>query len=347
MLVLAFLAAFRLTPDSAAIEFRQPQMTVSGNTLAVTFGAGNAIYFSTSTNRGESFTPPVKVAESGVLSLGRHRGPRVAVSGPAYVISAVVGETGRGVDGDLIAWRSTDNGKTWSAGAKVNDVPGSAREGLHAMAAGPDGLLYVTWLDLRAKGTRLYGAHSTDRGVTWSKNVLVYESPQGTICECCHPSLAVGARGTVSAMWRNALDGSRDLYLAGSSDGGMTFGAPEKLGAGTWPLKGCPMDGGGLARAADGRIVSVWRREDQVYLAPAGGMETKIEEGKDPAIAATSEGVYAAWSTAAGLRARVPGKPAPVPLAPEGGYVQLAAFGDGAVVAAWETKGSIAFRVVR
>ncbi len=41
----------------------------------------------------------------------------------AIVISAVVGEKGRGADGDLIAWRSVDGGKTWSVGKAINGVP--------------------------------------------------------------------------------------------------------------------------------------------------------------------------------------------------------------------------------
>ena len=33
-----------------------------------------------------------------------------------------------------------------------NDVPDSAREGLHAMAADVNGNLFAVWLDLRSKG---------------------------------------------------------------------------------------------------------------------------------------------------------------------------------------------------
>ncbi len=47
----------------------------------------------------------------------------------------------------------------------------------------------VFWLDLREKGTVLYASKSMDHGETWSKNILVYRSPDGSICECCHPSI--------------------------------------------------------------------------------------------------------------------------------------------------------------
>jgi hypothetical protein len=156
------------------------------------------------------------------LSLGNHRGPRVAVAGDAVIVTAIAGTLGGGKDGDLMAWRSADGGRTWSPAVKVNDVDGAAREGLHAMAA--RGSTVVTaWLDLRAKGTQLYASISSDAGRTWSRNILVYQSPSGTICQCCHPSLAITEAGEILVMFRNALDGHRDFYLARGKAG--AFGA--------------------------------------------------------------------------------------------------------------------------
>ena len=343
MLPLLFLA-IHVAPD-AGLEFKQPQLAAGAGVVAMTFGSANAIYFSSSTDQGRTFSKPLKVAEGGPLSLGRHRGPRIAVTPGGFVISAIAGVKGRGADGDLKAWRSAD-GKTWLGPVTVNDVPDATREGLHAMVSGPDGVLFATWLDLREKGTRLYGSVSRDGGATWSKNVLVYHSAGGTICQCCHPSALIDAHGTIYAMWRNALSGNRDMYLAKSADGGKTFASAEKLGAGSWPLNACPMDGGGLAIGADGKMITVWRRGTAVFLASPGGAETKIEAGKDPALAAGADGIYAVWSTGAALHARVPGKPAPVVLAAEGAYPQLVAVPKGPVLAAWESKGSIQVRVL-
>src|SRR5437667_228006 len=81
-------------------------------------------------------------------------------------------------------------------------------------AVAADGHLAAAWLDDRIgpKGKRLWGAFSSDAGATWSKNVMLYENPGGTICECCHPSLAALGRGEFAVMWRNAMDGYRDFY---------------------------------------------------------------------------------------------------------------------------------------
>jgi len=350
MLWLALVLAAQFVPRTA-IDFRQPQLAATNDTVAVTFGSGNTVYFASSADGGKTWGEPVAVAEPGALSLGNHRGPRVVMSRGAIVISVIAGKQGKGADGDLLTWRSTDRGKTWARAATVSDQPGAAREGLHAMAASPDGRLFATWLDLRnvqpgRAGTELWGATSADAGLTWSKNFVVYKSPGGTICQCCHPSALFDSTGALLVMWRNAIGGNRDMYITRSKDGGRTFTEPEKLGAASWAIDACPMDGGGLVQSADGKIMSVWRREKGVYLAPEGGAETLLHEGKNPAIAASADGLYVAWSSPEGVFARVPGHAEPVLLDREGGFVTLTSIPKGGVVAAWERKGTVQFHTL-
>jgi hypothetical protein len=339
------LLALRIGSESPDVQFRQPQLATDGRTVALAFGAGDAVYFARSSDRGQTFSKPVLVANAGKLSLGMHRGPRLAMTPLAIVISAIVGEKGRGADGDLLAWRSTDGGETWSPGVKVNGVSGSAREGLHGMGYG-GGVLYSAWLDLRAQGTRLFGSVSKDGGKTWSKNVLAYQSPSGTICQCCHPSVAVDANGRITVMFRNSLDGARDMYLVRSRDGGNTFASVEKIGNGTWPLNACPMDGGGLATDDKGEISTAWRREKQIFLATPGQPEKQLGVGKDAALAVTPRGTYVAWTSGTAVKALVPGKPEPLDLAAEGGYAQLLVLPTGKVLAAWENKGTLSLEIL-
>ena len=346
--LLLILLAASLGPMGPDAPAHEPQMVTRGPVVMMTFGAGKQIYFSTSSNRGETFSAPVKVAEGGVLPLTRHRGPRIALAGNAIVITAVTGKTlsegphahGLPADGDLIAWRSTDGGKSWSQGVVVNDVPGAPTEGLHALTSDAKGNLFAVWLDKRsAKGTKLYGAHSTD-GVHWSKNVLIYDSPEGTICECCHPSAAIDADGQILVMWRNWLNGARDMYLVKSRDG-ETFTKPEKLGVGSWRLNACPMDGGGLV-ASGKQVVTAWRRGEQVFLDEPGQPEKLMGAGKDVAIAMSGGRVYAIWTSAGAIVAWTAGKSAE--LAKSGAYPALTGLADGGVLAAWEENGSIVTR---
>jgi hypothetical protein len=329
--VLAFF--FRLTSPSPDAPYREPQLAASPNLVAMAFGSGSGVYVATSTDQGETFSKPVKVAEAAVLPLNRHRGPRIAIAGDSLLVTAVA-------DGELLAWKSVDSGKTWSKAARVNDVPTAAREGLHTLAGDGHGALFAAWLDLRREGTRLYGSWSNDSGATWSKNVLVYESPDGTICQCCHPSAAFDNSGGLDVMWRNCLGGSRDFYLlhAGAS---RQFGNPQKLGAGTWKINACPMDGGGIAHEGS-RTVTAWRREEELFLDEPGQPEQKLGEGKDIALAASNDRVAAIWIKDSQLHAWVGGKSEV--LAQQAAFPNLVALPGGGFLAAWEENGAIETR---
>lgn len=346
MLAVLALFAAHIALESPHLELRQPQLATDGNRVGVAFGAGNTVFFASSADQGRTFSKPVTVSQTGKLSLGRHRGPRLAFTKDAIVISAIVAQKGGGTDGDLLSWRSTDGGQTWSSAVTVNDVPAAAREGLHAMASRGD-MLFAAWLDLRSKGTKLYGSLSRDGGRSWAKNVLVYESPSATICECCHPSVAIGPSGAVTVMFRNAGNGARDMYITGSADG-VTFTTARKLGQGSWMLNACPMDGGGLAFDAQGMPVTTWRREKQIYLAGAAGAEKLLGDGKDAALAAGTKGVYVAWTAPNGVVAIVPGADAPTLLSGElrAGFPQLLPLASGNVLAAWESKGRLEFQIL-
>jgi hypothetical protein len=111
------------------------------------------------------------------------------------------------------------------------------------------------------------------------------------------------------------------------------------------------MDGGGLALDSQRNVFSVWRRQNQIFQALPGTAETKVAAGKDPAIAATERGVYVAWSGSAGLQARTPSG-SRVTLDPKGAFVHLAALATspragGAVLAAWESGGTIAIEILQ
>jgi hypothetical protein len=341
MLLLLAVALLQFVPTTGQAPYRAPQVAAAKNQVALAYGSGKAIYVAVSADQGKTFANPVQVDEVGVLPLGRHRGPRVVYSRDTIVVTAVVGSTegqyGVATDGNLMAWRSSDGGKTWSKGVRVNDVPAAAREGLHALTSDGRENLFATWLDLRKEGTQLYGAFSKDSGKTWSRNVLVYQSPDGSICQCCHPSAAYASDGSLDVMWRNSLGGSRDFYVVHSADG-KTFGKPVKLGEGTWKINMCPMDGGGVAHDGN-RTVTAWRREKDVYLAEPGKLETKLGDGKDVALAAGDGHVYAAWVAQGHLQLWKDGKL--VTLAGEGSLPAIAVLPGGAAVVAWEHNGGV------
>jgi hypothetical protein len=222
----------------------------------------------------------------------------------------------------------------------VNDVTASAREGLHALASAPGGNLYCVWLDLRDKRTQLFGSRSIDGGATWSENVLVYESPDGSICECCHPSVVYDGRGRLHVLWRNSLGGDRDMYHTTSNDGGSTFAKAAKLGLGSWRLDACPMDGGAIAIGPDNVPATTWRRDRDVFLTTKDpSQERKLGRGLQPWLAAADRGLFAVWirSRPGDLYLLAPGDDEPTRLASQARDPVVAAVPRGPVVVAWET----------
>ncbi|QDV85755.1 sialidase family protein [Planctomycetes bacterium TBK1r] len=325
--------------ESAVPGLRQPQAAVSNSgNIFLTFGAGDVVYFCKSADQGQSFTSPTQVGQVKKLALGMRRGPRIVAIDDFVVITAISHETG-----NVLAWRSLDGGASWSDSVDVNDEVRSAREGLHDLTGGADGLLFCTWLDLRNGRTQVYGARSKDRGKTWEKNVHVYTSPSGTVCECCHPSVVTDQRGNVHAMWRNLIDGNRDMYIATSEDGCQSFGRAEKLGVASWQLNACPMDGGDIAVDSGGELRTVWRHDRSIYSAELGLKQEKfLGRGEQPSIAATSNGYFISWVDRRGgeLLLLRPTSKTPVTIATNASDPVLAASlsGNGPVVLVWESK---------
>jgi hypothetical protein len=272
---------------------RQPQSAVSSDgTVHVVYGAGDTVYYSRSTDGGATFSAPEKAFDCPNLYLGMRRGPRIATAKNSVVVTAIGGEAGKGKDGDLMAWSRNDMGQ-WSGPFRVNDVDESAREGLHAMASSPSGVLWCSWLDLRTKGMKVYASRSTDGGKTWSPNVPVYQSPDGSVCECCHPSIVVGVDERPHVLFRNQLDGNRDMYvISGNAQGDFT--GAKLHGDANWALNRCPMDGGMLAVDSAGRVATAWRREEEVFVT-TGGSEQKLGPGKQPWMTFLGEKPLVLW----------------------------------------------------
>lgn len=274
-------------PTTVAAAGKDPQAAIDDDgRIYVVYGDGNVIRCAVSTDAtGSKFQKPATIHDRGVLSIGMRRGPRIAISGGSIVVTAVVGEHGSGRDGDLLAWRSTDRGATWSTPTRLNSPAGSAREGLHATASGPKGLVYASWLDDRNDRKEVFGAGSRDGGLTWEPDKLVYRSPEKSVCECCHPSVAFGPEGSVYVMWRNNIKGARDLYVSRSTDLGSRFSGARKLGDRSWILNGCPMDGGAIAVDRAGNVATVWLRAGTVVSASPGRDELTIGDGVQPWLA--------------------------------------------------------------
>lgn len=321
-----------IIPTSMHGSASQPQVAVSADGRThVVFGNGRAI-FHTSSADDKTFSEPVRVGELDKLALGLRRGPRIAVSGEKVVITAI-----SHADGDLHAWFSTDAGRTWKESPPLNTERKSAREGLHALAGDGRGFVAVVWLDNRASGNAVRIRASIDAGATWAdEETVVYQSPDGHVCECCAPSIAVSPAGEITVMWRNWLAGARDMHRATSLDGGRTFGSAEKLGTGSWKLQACPMDGGGIAMLDANQWLAVWRRDLTVYASTSRDSEQRLGANAAQAVAAfAGRNPVILWESGGALHIQKGTQP-PARFAEKAAWASIAGGSDAATVV-WES----------
>ncbi|MGI8584012.1 MAG: hypothetical protein ACR2KX_17585 [Chitinophagaceae bacterium] len=286
-----FLIAYTQKKESKDLIIAKGQMPNitkdKNNNIHIVYGSGDSIMY-TFSKSGKSFASPSLVAVLPMLFASAMRGPQIAAAANGLVVTACT------KNGNIFSYKKQASGK-WTKALKVNDENESAKEALMALSA--DGLnAYAIWLSVKSpKGQNVYGAKSVDGGKTWAKNILVYASPDSTVCECCKPSVTMKGNN-LYVMFRNWLDGNRDLYLIKSSNNGKSFGLARKLGNGSWKLNGCPMDGGGLAIDNSGTPETVWRRGGKIYAATPGMPEKEIGEGRSCSIETINNKNIYAWT---------------------------------------------------
>jgi hypothetical protein len=289
----------KIVDDRVIAQGKMPNLAKDkDNNIHLVYGTGDSIMYVFSKN-GKSFSAPSLVAVLPNLFASAMRGPQIAASDNSITVTACTS------NGNIFSYNKPATGK-WSKATKLNEVDEVAKEAL--MSVGADGKsAYAVWLSVNGlKGQSVYGARSNDGGKTWSKNMVVYASPDSTVCECCKPSVVVNDN-SVYVMFRNWLNGSRDLYVIESKNGGKSFEQAQKLGEGSWKLKGCPMDGGGLAIGKNGTAETVWRREGKIFASTVGLPEKEIGEGRGCTIETVNGKKVYAWGQSGDVIVMKPG----------------------------------------
>lgn len=319
----------------------QPQISVDPKgVLRVVYGQQDKIYCATSQDEGLSFSTPTLIAQVPYMHLGMSRGPQIASSAHYCIVTAI------DKAGEIHCFRLKYGTNKWKNLGTINDQKGSSPEGLMSIAADGNDNFYAVWLDIRTnRNNQIY--FSTLSGVSnkWSANALLYQSPDGHVCECCKPSI-YAAGDKVAVMFRNWLDGSRDLYVMTSVNKGRNFDKAQKLGAGTWKLNGCPMDGGGLTIDPTGAIETVWQRHGIIYYCQPGRDELQIGKGRSCSITTGIQGPMISMQTGDTLKLiRLPLQKESV--VGSGSFLRSTMLPDNSVFCVWEENNAVMFRKVQ
>ena len=325
--------------DSMVIgQGKMPAVTTDKDqNVHIVFGKGDSLLYSYSSDKGKSFSKPHLIEKLRGLNASAMRGPQITSTKDGLSV------IGTSEDGKIHSWVCDRAGK-WYKSGMVSDLDSVALEGFVSLASDGNNA-FAVWLDLRGdKHNKIYGAGSTNGGKTWSENMLIYQSPDSSVCECCKPSVRMNGQN-VYVMFRNWINGNRDMYLVRSTDRGKTFGTETKIGNGSWPLKGCPMDGGNITISKNGEINTVWRRENTIYACRAGAAEIPLGEGKGCSLESVNGELAYIWINKAEIICMLPDKK--VINVGKGSSASLKSIDDHTLLCTWENEGMIYCKMIK
>jgi hypothetical protein len=212
------------------------------------------VYFSRSTDRGNSWFPNVRVNDSS----NRDKSVGSMIVAPDQSLCVVWTDWRNGAtDPDIYFARSTDGGQTWTdPNIRVDDGSTGSQFG-GPICADQRGNLYVGYSSRPNSGARLhvYLVRSTDYGETWSKPAIRIDD--GRVADHSNLSLKVSTTG-LYAVWRMYGAGMDNIVFSKSTDGGETWSRPVvQVDHHSWGLWSEEPD---LAIGEDGTLYVTWVR---------------------------------------------------------------------------------------
>lgn len=165
---------------------------------------------------------------------------------------------------DVVLYRSSDGGNTWSAPIRVNDDGTPTEHGFATLWPWSKHELAIAWLDGRNTGGGNHDAHAGHGDATGNMMTLraaVYDGKgrktaewplDASTCDCCQTDAAVTDNGPVIIYRDRDPQEIRDVFTVRHADG--QWQTPKAVAADQWHMPACPVNGPALA--ANGR--SVW-----------------------------------------------------------------------------------------
>jgi len=185
------------------------------------------IYFAKSTDGGQTFDARVLVSDDGPGAFAN--APKIATDqdGTIYIVWHDDRTTTPGDDSwDVYLSKSIDGGQTFSPSVRVSEHIANTYQYEPDLAVTPTGTVYVSWQryyfddQLQQWDYDVYVAVSLDGGASFGTNIKVSDGESYQY----KSTIGVGPSGNVYVAWTDSrADGAGDIYLARSTNGGVTF----------------------------------------------------------------------------------------------------------------------------
>jgi hypothetical protein len=197
----------RLTDDNATSK--DPTIAVSGSNVHVIWSEnrdGNPeVYYKLSTDNGATWGKDTRLTDDPALTAY----PCVtALSNNVHVVWRDM----RDGNDEIYYKRSTDNGGTWGADARLTNY--SAIKRLPSVAASGSNI-HVVWNDYR-DNREIYYKLSTDNGATWGTDTRLTDDPANSY----NPSVAASG-SHVHVVWYDYRDGNPEVYYKNNAITGI------------------------------------------------------------------------------------------------------------------------------
>lgn len=228
----------------------EPQLVIEGEIVLVawqeTSGSVGHVFVVRSEDGGATFGSPIPLESSGTAF-----SHRIAIEGNTVVVAWL-----EDLAGDIFTARSTDGGITFDTPRNRSNTVGYSYSPNLAIG---NNVVVLTWTDDTPGSDDILMVRSTDGGATFDTDFLNLSDSAGVESFSSQPAIA---GGTVLVAWEEDNEGFRIIR---STDGGVSFGAPETLS-----------DSGDLAffpqiRVDGDNVLVVWEEESgDVFAAHSG-----------------------------------------------------------------------------
>ena len=207
-------------------------------------GGQNTMFIAISKDGGLHFGPFVSVWSGDGLMVLQDRTMIVTSPTTGTVFFAWSQRVGVGTVGEVLVSESKDHGATWSVPTVVTSPSDNRLDIPVALAAAPDGTIYVGWYSLPLNDpagppvgettTTIQLSASTDDGKTYSppRNVqspgigFVEYAPHSRFYVAVDLQMAVTPKGDLYMVWNDNATGHLEVMVSHSADKGQTWTPP-------------------------------------------------------------------------------------------------------------------------